>query len=113
METLDMTLKAFADINRLRILKLLEKNKKMCVCELAFVLGITQPSVSKHLKKLLRSGLIKSEQDGFWTNYYIKADNQYGRILLNNLRQWLNDDNVIKKDLEKAKKSNRAELCSK
>ena len=113
METLDKTLKAFADINRLRILKLLEKNKKMCVCELAFVLGITQPSVSKHLKKLLGAGLIESEQDGFWTNYFIKPDNQYGRILLNNLRQWLNDDNVIKKDLEKAKKSDRAELCSK
>ena len=57
MEILDKTLKAFADSNRLRILKLLEK-KKMCVCELAFVLGITQPSVSKHLKKLTSTGLI-------------------------------------------------------
>lgn len=112
MNTLDKTLKAFADINRLRILKLLE-NQKMCVCELAFVLGITQPSVSKHLKKLVAAGLIMSEQDGFWTNYYLEADNQYGKTMLNNLKKWLNEDTIIKKDLKKAKKVNRAELCSK
>ena len=112
MNTLDKILKALADKNRLRILKLLEK-KKMCVCELAFVLNITQPSVSKHLKKLTEAGLIESEQDGFWTNYYLRVDNQYSMTLLRNLKSWLNEDDLIKKDLEKAKKSNRTELCSK
>lgn len=112
MKILDKTLKALADKNRLRILKLLEK-KKMCVCELAFILGITQPSVSKHLKKLTSAGLIEKEQDGFWTNYYLKSDNQYSRALLKNLKLWLNEDKIIKEDLKKAKEANRAELFSK
>ena len=59
----EKVLKAVADRNRLRILKLLE-SKHMCVCELAFVLGIKQPSVSRHLKKLKEAGLIDNEQDG-------------------------------------------------
>ncbi|MGA1863807.1 MAG: ArsR/SmtB family transcription factor [bacterium] len=112
METLDRTLKALADKNRLRILKLLEK-KKMCVCELAYILGITQPSVSKHLKKLTSAGLIEKEQDGFWTNYYLKEDNKYSKALLRNLKLWLNEDKTIKEDLKKAQKANRAELFSK
>ncbi|MGA1840237.1 MAG: ArsR/SmtB family transcription factor [bacterium] len=112
MEILDRTLKALADKNRLRILKLLEK-KKMCVCELAYILGIAQPSVSKHLKKLISAGLIEREQDGFWTNYYLKKDNQYSKALLRNLKLWLNEDETIKEDLKKAKKANRAELFSK
>ena len=64
------TFKTFADKNRLRILNLLQQ-RKMCVCELAFVLQVTQPSISRHLKRMKESGLIGDEQDGFWTNYFL------------------------------------------
>ena len=70
MELLEKKLKALADKNRLRVLAFLYQ-KKLCVCELAELLEITQPSVSKHLKKLKEAGIIDSEQDGFWTNYFI------------------------------------------
>lgn len=113
MEKLEKILKAFADKNRLRILNLLE-HKKMCVCELAFVLGITQPSVSRHLKKLKSAGVITEGQDSFWTNYFIsKTNSLYIRTLLNNLTDWLNEDEIIKSDLEKAKKADRNKLCCK
>ena len=61
-------LKAVADKNRMRILKMLEK-KKMCVCELAAVLEIRQPSVSKHLSLLKNAGLIQDERNGQWIDY--------------------------------------------
>lgn len=113
MDKLEKTFKALADKNRVRILKLLEK-KKMCVCELAFVLGVTQPSVSKHLKKLKSAGLICDEQKGFWTNYYLCIPkNVYARASLKNLSSWLNNDASIKRDLEKAKKASRTLLCCK
>lgn len=113
MDKLENTFKALADKSRIRILKLLEK-KKMCVCELAFILGMTQPNISKHLKKLKQTGLIADEQEGFWTNYYLnKADSQYNKILMANMRGWLNDNQIIKRDLKKAKNINRAELCCK
>ncbi|RJP62089.1 MAG: ArsR family transcriptional regulator [Candidatus Auribacter fodinae] len=111
MKELEKCLKALADKNRLRIVKLLQ-DRKMCVCELAQVIGITQPSVSRHLNKLKSAGLINSEQDGFWTNYYvITADTAYGRILLSNIREWLNDDAIIMKDKTEAGKADRTRIC--
>lgn len=103
-------MKACSDENRIRILKLLEK-RKLCVCELAFVLGITQPSVSRHLKKLLNAGLIKTEKDSFWTNYLLAPDNLYAEEICGVVKRWLNDDKMIKKDLLKVKKASREKLC--
>lgn len=111
MKTLEKTLKALADKNRIRILKLLE-NKKMCVCELSHVLGITQPSVSRHLKKLKSAELIKDEQDGFWTNYILnKPLDIYGAKLSKLIKESLNDDIVVKKDLIKSNKTKREYVC--
>ena len=50
-------MKALADPNRVKIIKLLQQ-KVMCVCELQGALGIAQPSVSKHLKILEEAGLV-------------------------------------------------------
>ena len=44
-------MKALSDPNRVKIVKLLQ-HKMMCVCELQGALGISQPTVSKHLKIL-------------------------------------------------------------
>jgi len=111
MDRLDKIFKALADKNRIRILKLLEK-KKMCVCEIASVLGATQPNVSKHLKKLKSAGLICDEQKGFWTNYFLCIPKDaYARALLKNLSSWLNNDTRIKRDLKKAKTASRTRLC--
>ncbi len=112
MKELEKSLKALADKNRLRILKLLEV-RKMCVCELAFVLGITQPSVSKHLKKLSAVGIIESEQDRFWTNYYLRRDNELLKMLLLCFKKHLNSTVIVNKDREKLKRVNRARLCCK
>jgi len=112
MKELNNVLKALADPNRVRILKLLQR-RKMCVCELAFVLGISQPATSKQLKKMVKSELIDSEQDGFWTNYFISPKNDYAKKLLKLLSVWLNDEDIVKSDLVKANKANREKLCCK
>ncbi len=112
MKELERLLKALADKNRLRIIKLLEV-RKMCVCELAFVIGITQPSISKHLKKLSAAGITAYEQDRFWTNYYLRQDNESLKILLSCLKKHLSSDAIVKKDREKLKRVNRTKLCCK
>ncbi len=62
MKEMVKVFKAVADPNRIRILKMLQQ-KKMCVCELSAVLGITQPSVSRHLSMLRDAGLVRDERD--------------------------------------------------
>lgn len=110
MKTLEGLLKVLSDKNRIRIIKLLE-SRKMCVCELAFVIGISQPSVSKHLKKLSKAGIVASEQDHFWTNYYLRQDNRPLKKILSCFKEHLKNDPIIKKDLKRIKSVDRYKLC--
>jgi ArsR family transcriptional regulator len=111
MKKLESTLKALADEKRARILKLVSV-KKLCVCELADILGVTQPAVSRHLKKLRSAGLIGCEQDGFWTNYFIlKPKDKRVKALMECVGKWLNDEESVRRDARKAMKTNRQKLC--
>ncbi len=110
---IEKILKVLSDKNRIRIIKLLEK-RKLCVCELAFVLAIKQPSVSRHLKKLKSIGIIDEEQDSFWTNYVLRVKgNKHFTSMLRNLSVWLEEDQEIKDDLKKLNKTDRTKLCCK
>ncbi len=112
MERLYKIYSMLSDINRLRILKLLEQ-KPMCVCELTHVLGIRQPSVSRHLRKLKETELIESRQDGQWHEYFInRKGDEYTRILMGTLSGWINDDPVIVEDIKKAEQTCRESLCN-
>ncbi len=66
-------MKALADENRLRILKLIEY-RPLCVCELQVVLDIVQSAVSRHLKILEDAGLIARRRAGVWVEFYIDAE---------------------------------------
>jgi len=112
MKELEKIFKALADINRLRILKMLQARKR-CVCELAFVLGITQPSVSRHIKKLKNAGLIESEKNGFWTDYCLIETGKHIELIIKQFKRLCVNDNLVKSDLEKIKKANRQKLCCK
>lgn len=57
--------KALGDESRLRILAALAK-QTYCVCDLARSLGISQPTLSHHLKILRETGLVIGEKDGQW-----------------------------------------------
>ena len=59
--------KALGDLNRFRIVKMLQK-RPLCVCEIREVLGISQPAVSRSLNILKNAGLVEDEKDGVWTN---------------------------------------------
>lgn len=107
---LEKVLKALADKNRIRILKMLEF-KPLCVCELTAVLRLSQPSISKHLKILKEAELIEDLQDGLWTDYRLSPQNVYAEKFITQLRWWLEDDGLIIKDLSAARKANRQKLC--
>src|SRR5689334_17080920 len=60
--------KALADKTRLRILALLGNNE-VCVCHIHDSLGLPQPTVSRHLAYLRKSGLVATRRDGVWMHY--------------------------------------------
>ena len=67
--------KALADPQRVKIINLLATSPDpVCVCEFTGPLGISQPTVSHHLKKLVDAGLLEREQRGIWAYYSLNRD---------------------------------------
>ncbi len=112
MKAFVKVMKALSDPNRVKIVKLLQQ-KVMCVCELQGALGISQPSVSKHLKILEEAGLVEYQKDGLWVNYYLADGNHspYAASLLGNIKHWMDDDPEVADLIKKAPFLNREELC--
>src|SRR5689334_12957304 len=70
VDELENVFKALADKTRLRILALLGNNK-VCVCHIHDSLGLPQPTVSRHLAYLRKSGLVAARRDGVWMHYQV------------------------------------------
>ena len=67
--------KALADPHRVKILNLLATSSDpVCVCEFTGPLGLSQPTVSHHLKKLVTVGLLDRQQRGTWAYYSLRRD---------------------------------------
>jgi ArsR family transcriptional regulator, arsenate/arsenite/antimonite-responsive transcriptional repressor len=61
---------ALADPTRLRILALLADDE-VCVCHIHGSLDIPQPTASRHLAYLRRTGLVDARRDGLWVHYRV------------------------------------------
>jgi len=70
-EELARLLKAVADPARLQLLSVVRShdNSEACVCDLTEALGLSQPTVSHHLKVLVDAGLLTKEKRGYWSWY--------------------------------------------
>jgi ArsR family transcriptional regulator len=74
-ETTAEVFKALADPGRVKIVNLLANApRSVCVCDLTPELGLSQPTVSFHLKKLVQAGLLEREQRGSWAYYSVNRD---------------------------------------
>jgi ArsR family transcriptional regulator, arsenate/arsenite/antimonite-responsive transcriptional repressor len=65
--------RALGDPARVRILNVLATNDEpVCVCHLVGPLGLSQPTVSHHLKTLMEVGLLDRQQRGKWAYFSLK-----------------------------------------
>ncbi len=96
MKQFVQTMKALSDPNRVRVLKLLQ-TKELCVCEIQAVLGLAQSTVSKHMKLLEDTGLVKRRRQGTWILYSLanNSESVYAATMLTELRHWLDDDKKL------------------
>jgi ArsR family transcriptional regulator, arsenate/arsenite/antimonite-responsive transcriptional repressor len=108
-------MKALSDANRVKILKILEE-RSLCVCEIQSVIGLAQPTVSKHLKTLEEAGLVTFFKEGLWVNYRLADGRQspYASTMLGNLRHWLREDPQVSELVQRTLPFiNREEVCRK
>jgi ArsR family transcriptional regulator, arsenate/arsenite/antimonite-responsive transcriptional repressor len=67
-------LKALADPTRLRLLSIIAAHDggEACVCDLTEPVGLSQPTVSHHLKQLVDAGLVTRDKRGVWAYYALR-----------------------------------------
>lgn len=75
-EDLAATFRALADPGRLRLLSVIaaQPAAEACVCHLTEPVGLSQPTVSHHLKVLRAAGLLEREKRGAWVYYRIATE---------------------------------------
>ena len=112
MRELVKVMKALSDANRIKIVKMLQ-HRVLCVCEMRELLGVSQPTVSKHLKVLEEAGLVRSRKDGQWVDYYLagEAGGPYAEALQEQMALWLEEDPEIADILRRLPGVSREMIC--
>lgn len=111
MENILAILKALSDLNRVRIMNLLNY-QDLCVCEVEEILDISQSNASRHLNKLKGAKLINARKDAQWTYYSLNettiASHPFIRVLLEdslkNIEELRQDQNRLELHREKESK---------
>lgn len=72
-EALARMFKALGDPHRVKLLSIIAAadDKEACVCDLTEPVGLSQPTVSHHMKLLVEAGLVTREQRGRWAYFSI------------------------------------------
>ena len=96
------------------MLALLKERNGLCVCEITDIIGLSQPTISSHLKKLQDAEIITYSKDGLWVNYSLdKNMDKEVEQLLGALVHMLSEDERMKSDVLKSYKINREIICKK
>lgn len=75
-EEIARLLKAVGDSTRLQLLSIIRSapNGEACVCDLTDPIGLSQPTISHHLKIMTEAGILTRDQRGIWAWYSINQD---------------------------------------
>lgn len=73
---LAIRLKALADPTRLRLIAFMlsRPGREACTCDLAPLVGLSEPTVSHHLKTLEKAGLVSKERRGMSVHYAVETN---------------------------------------
>lgn len=94
-----------ADGTRLRLLNLMAE-QEVCVCYFVEILEAPQPTISRHLAYLRRTGLVEARREGKWMHYRIAPpENQFARQILIETLRWLSEDKEMQKDRDRLKRA--------
>jgi len=105
MDKSNQLFKAFSDETRLRILNLLAQ-RDHCVCEFQNILRVPQPTISRHLAYLRRSGLVEVERHGKMIMYSLaEPGNEVHAALLRCVRGCFQKIDFLQRDIERHKKT--------
>ncbi len=89
--------KALSDSTRIRVLNIL-LNHELNVNEIAYLMDMSQPRISRHLKILTDAGLLKCRRDGK-SSFYLVPDKGSGREIIEAIQYLMDNEPLLKQDL--------------
>jgi ArsR family transcriptional regulator len=95
MEEVVKVFKALADITRIRIIVYLSLRPRY-VCELADLIGCSQPTISRHLQILCEAKIVSCERDGSYVIYSLSPKDEFVKDLLEILMGELKKSNFYR-----------------
>lgn len=104
-------LRACADATRLRILALLSDGP-LCVCDLVSVLGLSQPTVSRHCAVLRHAGIVCAKRVERWVHYSIDRSNADFMDTFSAILAQIAEDKLIIEDRERLNERLASGCCS-
>lgn len=104
--------KALGENNRLRIVNML-MSKPMCVCEITDIIGLSQSTVSGHLRILKEAEIIEDTKEGLWVEYSLIKKDELNKTLFKLVRSMFDKDDLLEKERRSALLADRNILCKK
>ncbi|MGM0641127.1 MAG: ArsR/SmtB family transcription factor [Thermotogota bacterium] len=102
MNTIVEIIKLFSDQTRLRILNILY-NSEHCVCDLEAVLEMTQPNISKHIKKMSEFNILKKRKESYWIYYSLNQEILEKYDFIESILKDIRKEELFKNDIKKLK----------
>lgn len=103
LDRVDELFRAFSDRTRLRILNVL-RDGELCVGDLVEILGVPQPTASRHLAQLREAGLVRTRRQGLWCFYTLaKPEGRFHTRLIGCLASCFEEVPELAADLTTAK----------
>lgn len=107
----ELIFRALSDRTRLRILNLLRAGE-LCVCDLVAVLDVPQPTASRHLAYLRKSGLVQARKEGLWQHYRLAgAPTSFHKKLLECLAECKDVAPELAHDEKQLRSTARSHCC--
>ena len=112
IKKLEQVFKALSDRNRLRIVHMLCR-KPLCVCEITYILQLSQSTVSGHLRVLKNADLVEDHKDGLWVEYSLNRQNGWINDITDIINIQAKEDSLMENDLRMLEKADRKEILCK
>ena len=106
MDELLVSLKAAAESTRIRIMFILSHGE-LNVSELTYVLGQSQPRVSRHLKLMAEAGLLSRHKEGNWVLFRLRQEGRGGALARALVDMLSTKDSLLSGDLARLEEVKR------
>ena len=110
---MEKVFKSLSDRNRLRIMNML-CHKSLCVCEITYILQLSQSTVSGHLRVLKDAELVIDYKDKLWVDYKLNRETPWINEIVDMIKKQAENDSLMDNDVLMVNRVDRNQiLCKK